>query len=80
MHATKAYKRSGGIALLILNLSSRREWLASRLSRFTCGELIRCPLDRSKGGPGTRSESSGDEKSLLSTGYLSKAEAGLPNW
>jgi hypothetical protein len=63
-HAMKTYWRSGGIAPRIRDLGTRWRWVVSFTPRplYPQGNSPWYPLDRSLGGPQSRSGRGGEEK------------------
>ena len=68
----------GGIAPLILNLgiTGEGEWLSSHVGLFTSG--LRYPVNRSLGGPQSRSGRFGEEKNLLPVRGIEPRSLGRP--
>ena len=67
VHAIKAYRWSGGIALPILNLYIRwkRVFNVANQPLYTRREDIRYPLDRRMGWPQSLSDRLGEKRRLL---------------
>jgi hypothetical protein len=66
VHTMNAYRRSRGIAPLILNFDTRWRWSTSRPDRFTPRMELQYPLNRRLGGPHGRSGRFWRRENLLS--------------